>query len=217
VTQRNLEIMSDKISSLCSDLSTSSTSQNTRNNSSIREHSLKLYLSRKLSELKNLSNRMLICGKYFSRRERDLAKRALLFYKNNFNSGSLDVSVMLEALRASTRKSIDFDICLEISKTIELFLTEYSDILKQEFPENDDEIFDSLVDEEGLGRAFWIDLIDNGIVMSHRIPFTRQIELSGTNADEAFFDFITSKYNFEDPRRYFKYSGGVSTPNGKVE
>ena len=160
---------------------------------------------------------MLICGKYFSRRERDLAKRALLFYKNNFNSGSLDVSVMLEALRASTRKSIDFDICLEISKTIELFLTEYTDILKQEFPENDDEIFDSLVDEEGLGRAFWIDLIDNGIVMSHRIPFTRQIELSGTNADEAFFDFITSKYNFEDPRRYFKYSGGVSIPNGKLE
>jgi len=43
VTQRNLELMSDKISSLCSDLSTSSTSQNTRNNSSIREHRLKLF------------------------------------------------------------------------------------------------------------------------------------------------------------------------------
>ncbi len=81
--------------------------------------------------------------------------------------------------------------------------------------ENDDERYWSIVD--GSKVCCLTALREIGLVSCWISPRTKKIIIQGQWDESSFFDKLKELFHFEDPEKYFNYSGGFSVPHGFEE
>eukprot|EP00981_Chlorochromonas_danica_P013990 scaffold7211_cov247-Ochromonas_danica.AAC.6 len=170
------------------------------------------HLAMKKKRLQELVLKLRSSKSYICRDDRELMKIALIHWQKH---SSIDASMEIAALNASTRYHINRAIRDTVAFWVEQLLG--SEQLLDVSPNNDDERFDSLVDEDGINVKSWTDMQTIGVVFCNVLHGRRMMELVGTSTANDFYDFLKSQWGFENPRRYFKYSGESSIPQGKSD
>ena len=133
------------------------------------------FLAMRKNQLRELVVRLRSSKKYISEDERDLLKFALVHMQKY---SSIDTSMEVYALTASSRHQIERPIREKVALWVELLLN--SEQLSDVCPSNDYERFDSLVEDVGVTAKCWTDMRTIGVVMCHVLHRRRMIELSGT-------------------------------------
>jgi len=123
----------------------------------------------------------------------------------------------VDALEASSKTYINLAVRAEICDFMGDFFDKFSSPFNAVRVENDDERFESLIEEDRVDRQRYKELRDIGIVMCGTFPRRKRLELSGTGTEEDFYAFVISQWGFENPRRYFGFLGPVSFPIGKLD
>jgi hypothetical protein len=173
-----------------------------------------LRLARKKDDLARLVNLLKSTRRYISRSDRNLMVRALLFYQRRH---SVDVSTAVRSLLASTKYPIPKEIRDCISLLISKLLTDYTSELCGVRPENDEERFDAMIEDNNLASGVWRDMQAMGIVLCHVMPTTRKMDLLGTKRRDEFFSEFDSRWGFENSSKYIIYTGEASVPVGKTD
>lgn len=140
--------------------------------------------------------------------------RALLFYQRREHG---DLSELVFALRASTKCYISLDLRETIAKVIENMISKYSSVLAIAEPQNDDELFGTMIEENRMKQDVWNYLQIMGVVLCHILPSVKKMELVGRKPPEEFFSDLTARWKFDHPTKYFYYTGGASMPVGRLE
>jgi len=180
----------------------------------MKERADLLRLARKKDDLARLRIHLKSSKSYISRSDRELMVLALLFYERRF---SVNVAPLVRALQASTKHHIEKDMRIYIAAFIESLLAECTSEFDVISPQNDEERFDSMVEENNITPKVWQDMQEMGIILCNALPSRRKLELVGTESRDAFRAAVVSRWGFEHPFKYFKYTGDASVPVGKID
>jgi hypothetical protein len=173
-----------------------------------------LLLASKIHDFALLVELLKSSKRYLSRSDRDLMVRALLFYQRREHT---DLCELVYALRASIKHYISRDIRTSIALIIEDLILKYSSELVSAVPENDDELFGTMIEENRMKQDVWNCLLDMGVVLCNILPSVKKMELVGRKPPEEFFSALTACWKFTNPTKYFNYTGGASMPVGKLD
>lgn len=179
-----------------------------------KERSNLLLLARKKDELKYVVLLLKSNRKYISRDQRHLMAQALLFLQCR---SFIDLSPVIAILRTSSRHYITKEIRHSISALLEELLVRYASEFDNAHPENDQERLDAIIQENGITQDAWKGMIEMEVVSCHVLPFTRKMEVVGQKTKDDFFSHVTSRWGFENPSLYFRYTGGATIPAGKLD
>lgn len=151
--------------------------------------------------------------KYLSRANRDLLLAALKLYDHKFSVNSFE---LLMELMESTKHNIKASIQNEIVQRLSKLLAKFGDEINNFKPNSDDERFELMIDSgynlmpKALDNLFQIKTVS---VSTHG----RKFLVCGQNKREQFFSDVKVKFGFDNPEKFFDYTGGVAIPEGCLE
>ncbi len=95
----------------------------------------------------------------------------------------------------------------------------YGDELRSLTPETDEERFSSITNGRETTHDTSNKLIEMGAVMFHVIINSRNriIGVAGQEEREVFLAKVSEIWKFEEPSRYFRYTGGATVGKGWLE
>lgn len=155
---------------------------------------------------------------YICRNFRDLMKKALLFMKLEMHDDNgEDIQSLIALLDDTVAKYICRSQRIELSNYLQRLIE--SNILLQYEPSTDNERFDFLTDHHGgMTSECWSELQCLGVHHGSKCHSKqRMLLISGKNTDNEFFDAISSKWKFDNPRNYFSYIGQTNSPRAQLE
>jgi hypothetical protein len=173
-----------------------------------------LLLASKIPDFERLVELLKSTKRYICRSDRNLMVRALLFYQRRQHK---DQWVLISALRGSTKHYLSMDLRNSIAEIIDDMVSKYSSELVNARPENDDELFGTMIDENSIKQDVWEYFQSVGVVSCYILPSGKKIELVGIKPSEEFYVELAARWKFDRPTKYLDYTGGASIPVGKLD
>lgn len=180
----------------------------------VRDRRELLLLAKRKSRLLELVDWLGTSKRYISRSDRRLLSTALSIYGRRSKQ---DFYIEVVELQRSTETCLNAVVRMNIGNHILQLFSCYALELENLHLRSDHERFASMVDKEQLFESAWNQLRSFGVVLCNVLPRSQRFEVYGVKLKNQFYEDVKDFWGFEQPERYFIYTGGVSTPFGTLE
>jgi hypothetical protein len=161
-----------------------------------------IQMQEKFEELKD----SFIKAKSTEKIHRDFSIRVLRLYERVTGDDFEDEIEELEESKGLLKKKVRAKVILCIEKLLANFKKEIDSFV----PEDDDERFDTMMDNSCAQEKYQDEIIYDLKVINFDVDLrARKFNLVGKLENDKFFAEVKRRWGFEEPEKYFNYHGGV--------